>query len=266
MNISTEDIINSTKIYQPSALNYKLAPHKMNGSSTLLWSGYDNEDTYAANLKNNYNQLKEYGWLDREIIYKFNSDGFRCDEFDTTGGIAFFGCSFTMGEGAPLENTWPYLVAKSLNLPYYNFGLSGSSADMNVRLALHYLPKLKPSIVVFLYPPDDRIEYIKDEYPQHLMASQMIDLDLNLVVDQFEAEYYKRWISSDTNRILLRLKNTFTMKQLSEIIGAKFVFRDQNQFKTIDLGRDLAHQGIKSHGIFANEIIEAINNNEERLI
>jgi hypothetical protein len=261
-NISTENLIKASKIYDFSSINHRHPYYETAKNNTLDWFGYDNYDTFEKNKKTNFDELKKYGWLNKKVIYKFNSDGFRGEEFTIRGGIAFFGCSFTMGEGVPVENTWPYLVANHLKLPYYNFGISGLSGDACVRFAAHYLPELKPSIVVFLYPPDDRFEYIKDEFSYQMMSSMVI---ANRMED-FEAEYYKRWASSDTNRFLTRFKNLLTMKKLSEIINAKFIFRDQNEFKHIDSARDLAHQGILSHQVFADQIVDDINKNEERLI
>jgi hypothetical protein len=258
MNISTEDIINSTKINEYTPLNHHISLYKDYKNNTIEWCGSDNEHNFNKNLKENYDILKKYGWVDKKVIYKFNSDGYRCPEFTSTGGIAFFGCSFTLGEGVPVENTWTYLVSSKIKTPYYNFGVSGNSADTCVRQALYYLPKLNPSIVVFLYPPDDRIEYIKDGYPYSMMASQVRDKHLK----DFEIEYYKRWASSDDNRTLLRVKNLFAMKELCRIVGARFIFKDNSEFKHVDPARDIHHHGVLSHEIFADQIFNTIINNE----
>ena len=75
---------------------------------TLHWDTTDNKDAYAKNLQNptTYQRLKELGFLNTQIDYRFNSHGFRTAEFDRSFDAVCFGCSFTMGTGVHSQDTW----------------------------------------------------------------------------------------------------------------------------------------------------------------
>ena len=48
--------------------------------------------------------FRERGWDRPEAItYKFNSEGFRCEEFDDSPCLVALGCSFTFGNALPVD-------------------------------------------------------------------------------------------------------------------------------------------------------------------
>ena len=55
------------------------------GGKELFWYSTDTQDLYNQNLQNptTFNTLKENNWIDKTICYRFNSHGFRTDEFTT---------------------------------------------------------------------------------------------------------------------------------------------------------------------------------------
>lgn len=128
----------------------------------LKWWHKDSQTDYDA--ENN-----AYG--PNDISYKFNSNGFRSDEFDIESSkrILFMGCSFTFGVGLPLEHTWPHILLTLIknntgyNIPFWNLGAGGCGLDLQTRMYYHYGLKLKPQLV-FAYFPDYRRElYVNDE-------------------------------------------------------------------------------------------------------
>ena len=107
-----------------------------------------------------------------DIDYKFNSHGFRCDEFTLPSElpIVFLGCSFTEGIGIRQHETWSYKLLEKIrektnkNIPYWNLGFAGSGLDTQAR-HLYFLTTLlniKVQFVFSLIPLTNRREYKVD--------------------------------------------------------------------------------------------------------
>lgn len=209
-------------------------------NKTLDWLPMDTEELFNENLKKRKSELQTYGWIDHKFIYKFNSEGFRSDEFSEEQGIVFLGCSHTMGIGIPYENTWPYLVSKSFNKKCYNLSIGGSSNDTAFRLAHHYLPLLNSKTVVFLSTYSHRLELIR----QQREILQFFGPGTSPIKN---CKFYDTWLSNDTNMEANKLKNILAINMICTNLGIKFICVDQSIMKNLDLARDLAHRGIKSN-------------------
>ncbi|MCP5103991.1 MAG: hypothetical protein GY950_11460 [bacterium] len=68
-----------------------------------------------------------------------------------TGGILFLGCSFTHGDAAPAEKTFPYLAAKEFGSRGMNAGMSGGGLCQMLMRARKEIPLHKPRYVVVQY-------------------------------------------------------------------------------------------------------------------
>ena len=123
--------------------------YKKYASRSLNWLPMDSEELYLNNLKNpaQYELLKTHNWIDSNFTYKFNANGFRCNEFTSDPTIMFIGCSHTIGIGLPEDNTWPSIVSKKLNMACANLGQGGGSADTAFRLCHGWIDQIKPKIV-----------------------------------------------------------------------------------------------------------------------
>jgi hypothetical protein len=214
-------------------------------NSVQEWDHFDSKERFEKNTKDNFELLNKNNWFNKTISYKFNSNGFRSDEFDSSSdSILFLGCSLTFGTGLCIEDTYNYLIAKSLNLKFFNLGLGGSSNDTAFRLGYHYIPLLKPKVVVLASPEITRLELCNNGeifyYRPQLTNYQM---------DRF----YKKWISDDTNSLLNCQKNSLAIEGLCLKLGIKFhYFNAPDLFlhKDIvheDYARDLIHPGVKTH-------------------
>ncbi len=112
-----------------------------------------------------------------DIIYRFNSHGYRCPEFEMRHScqedavhVISIGCSNTFGFGLPEEKSYPHLfkelLQNDLGRPVINWNLamSGASADYILRLLTSALPILKPDLVLLTFPPGmARREYISED-------------------------------------------------------------------------------------------------------
>ena len=224
-------------------------PWKWYANQTLNWLPTDTEELYKQNLKNNFEQLNRYGWVDRHIEYKFNSHGFRCEEFGNSDNAVFLGCSNTAGIGIPIETTWPYLVSQELNLTCYNLGVGGGSNDLAFRISLHYLKILKPKILFLLSPDSARIEILN--------TNNVISIVPNHREHEF-GNYYKLYLSNDDNLSINQQKNILAIKSLCNTYNIKFVCIDDPfaiENNSIDLSRDLMHKGPATNSKLAQRFL-----------
>lgn len=65
--------------------------------------------------------VQDRDFTDVEIAYEWNKFGYRYKEPNKKKVIAFIGCGAVTGVGLPLEETYPYIVAEQMNMPYVTF-------------------------------------------------------------------------------------------------------------------------------------------------
>ena len=217
-----------------------MTPRHSNSSlanQEILWHGTDSEELYQKNLVRNRTQLDQYNWINRPITYKFNSHGFRADEFDSAGsGVMFIGCSHTLGMGLPVESTWAHRVSTALKLKNYNLGVGGASNDTAFRLAHHWIEQLKPDLVIFLSTERTRLEL-------HIDEDQLYDLSCWPIGFPMVDSFARSWLSNDTNSSMNYLKNTLAIKQLCSDQRIKYIQQEASAITMTDRARDLQHYG-----------------------
>ena len=227
---------------------------------TLDWFNSDRPITYDE-INNIYSK--------DDIKYKFNANGFRCDEFnfDETLRIVFLGCSITEGIGVKQEEIWSYqflkMVEKKLNcnLHYWNLSLCGCGIDSLLRAYYHYCDLLKPHFLIS-YLPGYRKEYFNK-------TNRTIDVYNPQYMHKMPEEFLdENYIKYETN------KNFLFLKLLTEKHKTKFYWNTWGNFDyyeekpnfssqiTVDKkGRDKMHPGSLAHKQFAKSIWAEIGNN-----
>jgi hypothetical protein len=72
-------------------------------------------------------------WANNRITYKYNSEGYRMDkeigDIDFDNYIAFFGCSYTVGSGLPITETFAYKIADKMKMDYVNASTVGATVE-----------------------------------------------------------------------------------------------------------------------------------------
>lgn len=87
------------------------------------------------------------------VNYQFNSRGFRDREWpnDLHGSIWCIGDSFTIGMGAPIEHSWPWLLEQLVGIRCINVSMDGASNDWIARHAVKVLTEIRPRYLCIMW-------------------------------------------------------------------------------------------------------------------
>ena len=232
------------------------SPHHrqtLDANKIVNWVSSDTQDEYDVNLLRHPEKLQEHGWLGIDIEYRFNSEGFRTDEFVEEGRFLAFGCSFTSGEGLPLYQIWSTIVSDHLRIPYYNLGVCGASNMTMFRLAEYWIPKLNPPFVILQTTYKERFEII---YSKTHTETYTVNSNNHT---KHVTSLLRDWWSNDDNGRYDSLRNKLAIQQLCAQQGIPCYMIDIEDFEPkIDLARDLLHAGPKTHQRVARQVLEMI--------
>lgn len=124
-------------------------------------------DIFSRSLKSMGGKIQDVPFpmeSDRiEVLYNHNSYGYRCEEFNGQE-VLMLGCSYTRGDGLPLDVTWPYMLANKMNKPYINLAKGGDGMQAQVFKAFQFFREFYNPKYVFGLFPLTRLEmpYVKD--------------------------------------------------------------------------------------------------------
>jgi hypothetical protein len=231
-------------------------------NQTTEWLPTDSQENFEILVKDpaHYKYFKAQGWLEpRAITYQFNSEGFRCDEFEPGAPCMIaLGCSYTVGIGLPLKDIWPVLVGKALGLKVYNLGWGGCSADTCYRMARYWIPTLKPQVVCMLTPPRGRLELstINGTQPP---VEVFMPMSRSVLFPESDV-YLKHWFGNDDNHWFNQEKNILSIKSIAESNNAKFasINADDEGSCSRDIvgyARDYMHTGSIGHTHMAKTLL-----------
>lgn len=130
---------------------------------------YEFDDLFSRSLKSMGGKIQNTPFpmeKDKiEILYKHNSYGYRCEEFNGQE-VLVLGCSYTRGDGLPLDLTWPYMLANKMNKPYINLAKGGDGMQAQIIKAFQFFKEFHNPKYIFGLFPLTRLEmpYVKDMF------------------------------------------------------------------------------------------------------
>lgn len=258
-------------------------------NQTLSWRAADQKETYKDTLPDGSANYSRY-----EIVYRYNSHGFRADEFTEESDlpIVFAGCSFTEGIGLPLKEVWHSLILDkikllpkfaNLKIPHWNLGVAGAGIDTVTRVLYEQLPTLKPKHIFGLMLFYTRREFcyesneILNLIPSNIVVlpENVKDLDLRIFTDDYNAAYqlYKNLIIlnllADQHNVKINMFSIFdifhpadSMQEKVTAIYSKFpninFFNIRRGRMIRDYARDGMHPGPLAHSFIADQMWEHI--------
>jgi len=225
-------------------------------STTQKWSGHgDTEQNFKTNCadKTTYERLKNLGWIGTDIIYKFNSEGFRDDEFDQQPAGLALGCSLTQGIGIHADDTWPKQLEKMLGQKIWNLGSGGAALDTCYRFLEYWIEHLNIQFVACAVPSISRYEIFAATSSNWLSILPQCD------VPHWLKKYQQQYLLHDQNSELNRRKNLSAMQNICNKHNVPFYYNLFDNFWDIGNARDLMHCGSSANYNLAKEFVNTIN-------
>ena len=222
----------------------------------VYFSGSDQKDLWESNLKNpdTHKFFKENGWLDEHAIpYAFNTQGFRCEEFNSRKSWLALGCSFTEGVGLNIDDVWVSMLKKHTDKHIWNLGIGSGAMDTCFRILDYYIDKLNVQGVFLLQPQHHRFElFINGKVQMYLSTN-----------DRIHNTIFKSWYSDENNAKFNAQKNLLAMEKICDDRKIRFITRpitDLHSGKSYCRARDLMHHGKDDHVHLANLFYEDYKN------
>lgn len=111
--------------------------------------------------------------------YKFNSLGFRGEEYDSTAPLRIFvcGCSYTFGMGVESDHTWPVaftrIAASQVGISaaqshVQNFAQIGASNNYIARTLVKQCEVVPPTLAVAAFTHNSRVEFLDGPHIRNL--------------------------------------------------------------------------------------------------
>ena len=215
------------------------------------WSGADNEINLKKNCSNpeTKQKLSDHGWLESKIFYRYNSEGFRDDNFDQQTCYIALGCSHTEGVGISESDTWPKQLENLLGVKVWNLGVGGSALDTCFRLLDYWIHYLNPVGVICAVPPKWRFEVFEGGNWSNILHTS--------TYQRFDG-YVKTYFSFDENSDTNRKKNIMAMQNICDVKGTPFYPNMLNKFGNGSLARDLMHHGASANANLSQQFYNQI--------
>ena len=246
-------IINGKYIPENDMVKLRTLSGQKTEPHTLEWYPTDTEDRFKS-----LSQEHQDAWKDKELTYKLNSYGMRCDEVvPDPDSIIFLGCSMTFGVGCPKESTWTHKVAKYFAFNEVNCGIPAGSLDACFRMYLKWQPFVKAKRTVLAVPPGYRFEKIIK-----LNEDRMYIQKLGV----WDVEKTKTPVVGldDINMYLNYNKNLSAIQHLAKQTGSDLIIvpwvSKEWILDELMLGRDQMHPSEEWHQTIADRVIKLFSN------
>jgi hypothetical protein len=257
---------------------------KLLPTSGLPPTSYPAGQEVAWLLDDNLENYRQRGghpiYGENDIIYRFNSLGYRCPEFDVEADIRIVavGCSYVLGKALPQPALFHELFAERLRLEsgkkavVWNLGRGGVSNDYISRLLYLAIPQLNPHLVLINFTHGARREYLSVQnqpmsynpsfVPSDEVSKSIFDhlAALNSPFDD-QLNFFKNYKAVE---FLLAgrpwLFSHIRPQEFEPVTPYMNLSRYAGHLLTIDRARDGGHPGPESHrrlaGLYWEKFIE----------
>lgn len=228
--------MNSVVCKEPA---YLFSPEHMPYTPVIEVYGVGEVKWFGSDLEKEYRKKPHPVFGPEDIIYRINSYGYRCPEFEIRNQVqeeavhvVTVAASDAFGTGLPEDKTYPAVFKERLQsyldhpVINWNVSMAGGSADYIARTLICALQILKPDIVLLTFPPGmARREYISDNgrsfhcMPTHLVGwTDSRDWEGKAIL-----KAHKQLLSAYNNPLHL-FKNYKVCEALCEQFGVMWLF------------------------------------------
>lgn len=198
--------------------------------------------------------------LGHDLADIFNSRGHRCkeiEEINLQNYILFAGDNVGVGWGTPLEETYPYLISKALNIDYYNLSIFNGGLESlryNLITWYHKIPQKPRAIVI-------SNEFLNSFIVSDINGNNLKPCDLN-------DEKVQSVLNTGNITNYFKTRQYFTDKLLSNLIKNpiyQIEFKDKIPGLTSNV-INLKHNGdIFDHKAISELVINEINKTKKQV-
>lgn len=198
--------------------------------------------------------------LGHDLADIFNSRGHRCkeiEEINLQNYILFAGDNVGVGWDTPLEETYPYLISKALNVDYYNLSIFNGGLDSlryNLITWYHMIPQKPRAIII-------SNEFLNSFIVSDINGNNLKPCDLN-------DEKVQTVLSAGNTTNYFKTRQYFTDKLLSNLIKNpiyQIEFKDKIPGLTSNV-INLKHDGDTfDHTAISKLVINEINKTKKQV-
>jgi hypothetical protein len=198
--------------------------------------------------------------LGHDLADIFNSRGHRCkeiEEINLQNYILFAGDNVGVGWGTPLEETYPYLISKALNIDYYNLSIFNGGLD-----------SLKYNLITWYHkiPQKPRAIIISNEFLNSFMVSDINGE--NFTPCDLNDEKIQTILDTGNTTNYFKTKQYFTDKLLANLIKTpiyQIEFKDRIPALTSNVV-NLKHNGeMTDHDAISKLVVNEINKSKKQV-
>jgi hypothetical protein len=199
-------------------------------------------------------------YIGHKLGNDFNSLGHRCKEpqdINLRNYILFVGDNITLGLGTPIEETYPYLVSKQMNMDYYNLAVFNGGLDASrYNLLSWYANQPRPRAIVICH------EFINSfmTADQNFANWKTCDLLDERVQSIFDAGNTNNFF---TTRQLLARK---LIKNLVNIPIYQIEFKDKTPLFTEDIINIKYDGELQNHSSIAESLLSTMKTNARKAL
>ena len=201
----------------------------INQKDFMLYTNFYIKDKFFINLDGMPDKLISYKKQNNifisdesEITYKFNSDGFRSEEFKKINGKSILtgGCSHTFGLGLSEDMSWPHLLNNNFfNYSLYNIGILGFTTPIIINNVFYFFKKYGIPEYMFLNLPsiNRKTYYDKDRKAICLTHDPYFFDDQDALIKFFNKNNNHLYDTFINTCILIK-----NLENISDILNIKF--------------------------------------------
>lgn len=216
-----------------------------------------------------------------DILYSFNSDGFRCDELSIPTDVVFLGCSITEGIGLNITDTWAHIIKTKLfpESPYINLAKGGLGIGMQAAILEWYWYTYKQNVkhLVAIFPPAHRrtfkleckekrntchfaVSGYMDGYPEQIKSAVPLLVDDQYIQYETFKEFSKIYLLSELmgaklSYVFWEDRNTENIKSFFPKAENMNINFDDCIFKPVDRARDMSHPGPVAQNTISEKVL-----------